>query len=233
MRTVGIIGGMGPETTAEFYLHVVFKVFSKNKAQRPPILIWNIPLKYDVEQNFIESGKGIQKYLPHLVTAAKNLEKGGADFIVIPCNSVHVFIDRIRKEVKIPVLSIVDETKAFLKNKKFKNIGVLATTSTINQKLYEGIMNSLGVKIVKPNEADQARLGKIINRLVTKRYADREKAQLLKIIWAFGKKNIDALALACTDLQLVINPKEMPVRVFDTMELLVDATVREVLRKRN
>src|SRR3989338_4094567 len=127
MRTVGIIGGMGPETTARFYLEVIFKCYKKNKRQRPPILLWNTPLEYRIEEDLIKHAKGSERYVPYLIEAAKNLEKGGADFLVIPCNSVHIFIEKIRNEVKIPVLSIVEETEKFLRKKKSKQIGLLAT----------------------------------------------------------------------------------------------------------
>jgi len=122
MKTVGIIGGLGPETTSEFYLEVVFGCYEQNKGARPPILIWNIPLNYEIEQNFLKNATGEEKYLPYLIAAAKKLEKGGADFIVMPCNSMHIFINEIRRAVKIPVLSIVEETAKFLKAKKIKRI---------------------------------------------------------------------------------------------------------------
>ncbi len=230
MKTVGIIGGMGPETTAKFYLDVIFKAYKKNKSQRPSIIIWNIPLKYKIEKELIEKAKGEEKYLPYLVKAAKNLEKGGADFIVIPCNTVHVFIEQIKKEVKIPVLSILEETEKFFKNKNFKKIGLLATELSVRQKLYGNTFENSGITLVKPDKFEQKRLGKIINKLVTTKYAEKEKSGIFKIIWNLGKKDCDAIILACTDLQLAIKPKDMPMPVYDTMDLLVDATVRELMK---
>lgn len=230
MKTVGIIGGMGPETTARFYLDVIFKSFQKDKSQRPSILIWNVPLKYQIEKELIEKATGEEKYLPYLIEAAKNLESGGADFLVIPCNTVHIFINEIRRSVKIPVLSILEETENFLKTKRFKRIGLLATRLSLRQKLYEKSIENLGIEVIKPSENDQSRIGRIITRLVTMRYAKHEKTALLKIILKLVKQDTDAIILACTDLQLVIKPKEMPLPVFDTMDLLVDATVREILK---
>ncbi len=230
MKTAGIIGGMGPETTAKFYMDVIFKSYQKNKKQRPPILVWNVPLKYKIEEELIKKAKGGEKYLPYLKEAAKNLESGGADFIVIPCNTVHAFIEEIRKEVSIPVLSILEETERFLRKKKFRKAGLLATTLSLRQKLYDKPLEAAGIELVRPDEADQRRLGELISRLVTTKYAEKEKTKLLKIIWNLGKKDVDTIILACTDLQLVIKPREMPIPVYDTMDLLVDATVRELLK---
>ena len=136
MKTAGIIGGLGPETTSKFYIEVIFKCFEKDKLNRPPILIWNVPLPYDIEERFITKAEGEEEYIPFLINAAKRLEAGGADFIVIPCNSVHIFIDEVKKAVSIPVLSIVEETVNFLKEKQIKEVGILATSATLQNRLY-------------------------------------------------------------------------------------------------
>ncbi len=124
MKTVGIIGGLGPETTAEFYLDIIFSCQKKNKTQRPPIIISSVPLKFKIEQDLIMKNKGAKRYIPFLTKEAKRLEKSGADFLVMPCNSLHVFINEIRQAVKIPVLSIIEETIKFLKKNKLKRVGI-------------------------------------------------------------------------------------------------------------
>ncbi len=163
MRTVGIIGGLGPETTSEFYLEIIFGCYEKDKASRPPVLIWNVPLKYEIEADLLMKAAGEERYIPYLIDAAKRLEKGGADFLVMPCNSLHIFIEEIRKSVKIPVLSIVEETAKFLKSKKISRTGVLATSSTLKRKMYEIALDKEGIKQVVPNEFDQIKIGKMIN----------------------------------------------------------------------
>jgi aspartate racemase len=137
MKTVGIIGGLGPETTAKFYLEIINSCYKQNQDKRPPILMWSIPLSYTIEQDLITKSVGEERYLPYLKEAAKRLENGGAEFLVIPCNSVHIFIDEVRKSVKIPVLSIVEETINFLKQKNINEVGLLATSTTIKHNLYQ------------------------------------------------------------------------------------------------
>src|SRR3989344_4851828 len=147
MKTAGIIGGLGPETTAEFYLQTILSAFKRNKKSRPPILIWNVPLEYQIEEDLLTKAEGEERYLPYLIDAAKRLEAGRADFIVIPCNSVHIFIDQIRNSVNIPVLSIVEETSNFLKEKNINKIGLLATLSTIEKRLYQKPLENLGIGV--------------------------------------------------------------------------------------
>lgn len=228
MNTVGIIGGLGPETTANFYLEVVFSCYEVTKEARPPMLIWNVPLPYKVEEEFITKSTGEEQYLPFLIDAAKRLEQGGADFIVIPCNSVHIFIDEVRECISIPVLSIIDETIDFLKEKQIEEAGILATSATIGKKLYEEKLLLNNIKVSIPNKSDQEIMGNIINNLVHSRQNTHDKEELLKIIDTFSQQGIKTLLLACTDLQLLV-PNHPKMDVYDTMRILVNATVKKIL----
>ena len=229
MRTVGIIGGLGPETTSRFYLEVIFSCFEKDKVNRPPMLVWNVPVPYEIEEKFITKSEGIQNYLPFLTDAAQRLEKGGADFIVIPCNSVHLLIDEVRKSVNIPVLSIVEETVDFLKQQNVSKVGLLATSTTIRKKLYADILHKNDISVINPDDADQNQMGKIINHLVHSKQNDDDKKRLLSITQKLANKGVKIVLLACTDLQL-ITPQISNVEILDTMLILVQATVKEVLK---
>lgn len=228
MKTVGIIGGLGPETTAEFYLEIIFGCYQKNKNNRPPILIWNVPLKYQIEEEILEKAVGEERCTPYLIEAAKRLENGGADFLVMPCNSLHVFIEEIRKSVKIPVLSIVEETAKFLKKKRISKVGILATSSSLKHGLYGSVLEKEGIRYVLPDGFDQAKIGKMINNIVLNRHANRDRKELLRIIDKFENMGVKEVILACTDLQLLI-PHHPKLRIYDTMKIFADATVNEIL----
>ncbi len=228
MKTVGVIGGLGPETTAEFYLELIFSSFEKNKIQRPPILIWNVPLAYEIEDDLLTKAEGEERYIPYLVEAAQKLETAGVDFLVMPCNSLHIFISEIRQSVKIPVLGIVEETARFLKTQGITKVGILATSTTINRKLYEGVLLHNGIDQINPDGFQQAKIGKMIKNLVMSRHDNKDREQLLKIIDSFSKKGVKDVILACTDLQLLI-PKHNEINIYDTMKIFADATVEKIL----
>jgi len=229
MKTVGIIGGLGPETTSEFYLDLIFSCQKKDRTHRPSILIASIPLPYQIEEDLIMNNKGSERYIPFLITEAKRLEKAGANFIVMPCNSLHVFIEEIRKAVKIPVLSIIEETVKFLKKNKFKKVGIVSTSATIQNKLYETAFEGAGITYVTPDEFQQAKMGKFILNLVNGMQNNKDREELIKIISNFKNKDIDCVVLACTDLQLLI-PKHPTLKIFDTMKIFVDTTVDKLLK---
>lgn len=229
MKTVGIIGGLGPETTSEFYLELVYSCRDFNRIKRPQILICSVPLPYDVEKDAIAKGLGEERCLPYLLSAAKTLEKAGSDFLVMPCNSLHTFITEIRKSVEIPVLSIVEETTLFLENKKISKVGVISTAITRKKMLYENSFTKNRIKQVIPDDFQQAKIGKIIYNLVSNRHSNRDREELIRVIDSFFEKKVKHVILACTDLQLLIphNPK---LKIYDTMKILAEATIREITK---
>ncbi len=227
MKTVGIIGGLGPETTSEFYLELIFSCKKLNKKSYPPILINSIALPFDVEKDAIADGIGEGRCLPYLIDAARNLENAGAGFLVLPCNSLHKFIKEVRKAVKIPVLSILEETTKFLKEQNIKKVGIIATPITIKNKLYEKPFYRSNITSIIPDSLQQAKIGKLIVNLVSNRHDNKDREMLLKIIEDFGKKKVKNIILACTDLQLLI-PKHSSIKIYDTMKILVDATVKYI-----
>lgn len=227
MKTVGIIGGLGPETTSKFYLEIIFSCQKLNKSNRPPIIISSVPLPYALEKDAIVNNSNLRKFLPYLIAEAKRLEKAGADFIVMPCNSLHLFIDDIRKSVNIPVLSIIEKTAEFLQKKSFDNVGIISTAITAQHKLYEKELSRKDVLYSSPNENDQVKLNQIVYKLVVGEKDESMRKKLLDIMYKFDKS--DCVVLACTDLQL-LNPVLQNMDVFDTMKILADATVEEILK---
>ena len=229
MKTVGIIGGLGPETTSEFYLELIFSCQKLNRVNRPPILIYSVPLPYDIEEDAIARGKGEERCVPFISEAAKKLEKAGADFLVMPCNSLHAFIEDIRSVVKIPVLSIVEETTKFLKKENISEVGIISTSITLNKKSYENSFMANGIKQITPDDFQQAKIGKIIHNLVSNRHDNKDREELIKVINDFETKGIDHVILACTDLQLLI-PHHPRLKIYDTMKIFAEATVQEILK---
>lgn len=228
MKSVGIIGGLGPETTAEFYLEVIFGCQKLNGVQRPSIIISSVPLRYEIENDLIATNSGKERYIPYLTDSARQLEKAGVDFIVMPCNSLHVFIDEIRNSISIPVLSIVEETIAYLDSKGYKNIGLISTSATVQNKVYENALFASGITHITPNGLQKAKMDKIIQRLVAGQHLNNDREEIHDVVREFVDQKVDAIALACTDLQLLL-PKSEQVEIFDTMKVLADAAAREIL----
>jgi aspartate racemase len=230
MKSVGVIGGLGPETTAEFYLQVVFGCQKLDQQQRPLILISNVPLPLEIERDLIERNAGKERYIPFLTTEAQRLERAGADFLVMPCNSLHVFIDELRQAVKIPVLSIVEATAQFVADHHYRQIGLISTSATVENRVYEDVFERAKLNFIVPNGLQRAEMNKIIQNLVSGIHLNSDREKILAVIADLKRQGADAIALACTDLQLLL-PDDGEVPVFDTMQVLADATVAELLSR--
>jgi aspartate racemase len=228
MKSVGVIGGLGPETTAEFYLEVIFQCQKINHEQRPSIVIGSVPLLFEIERDLIASNTGKERYIPFLVEEARRLEKAGVDFLVMPCNSLHVFIDEIRGAVSIPVLSIVEETINYLKHMNYNKVGLISTSATVANNVYETKFSESGISYVAPNDLQRAKMDKIIQRLIEGRHLNDDRKLILETVDDLATQAVDCVALACTDLQLLV-PSGAKVPIFDTMKVLAEATVRTIL----
>ena len=228
MKSVGIIGGLGPETTAEFYLEVVFNCQKINKDQRPLVVISSVPLLFEIERDLIATNTGKERYIPFLIEEAVRLEKSGVDFLVMPCNSLHVFIEEIRNAVSIPVLSIVDETIRYMQEYEFKKVGLISTSATVKNSVYENELRKHQIDFVVPNNLEKAKMDKIIQRLIDGQQLNSDREEIIETAHHLAGSGVDCIALACTDLQLLL-PNSDKVPIFDTMKVLANATVREIL----
>ncbi len=228
MKSVGVIGGLGPETTAEFYLETTFGCLKRGQTERPLIVIASVPLKLEIERDLIASNTGKERYIPFLTTEAQRLESSGVDFLVMPCNSLHVFINELRHSVTIPVLSIVEETVKYIKENNFSKVGLISTSATVANKVYEDAFIHNDIEFVVPNDLQRAQMDKIIQRLINGEHLNKDREIIIGVIKDLKDQGVDSVALACTDLQLLI-PSDDDVPVFDTMKLLSQSTVDMII----
>lgn len=146
-KTIGIIGGMGPEATADIFTKIINLTPAEQDSDHIHILIDNNPQIPSRVQAILHNG---ESPIPELIRMAKSLEKSGADFLIIPCNTASYYINDIRKSVTIPVISIVEETSKYI----FKNftqhnvIGLLGTEMTVRLGLYQKELIKNGINLI-------------------------------------------------------------------------------------
>jgi len=229
MKTLGILGGVGPQTTSRIYLSII-DLFKKNKEDKyPSILIYNLPFPFIIEKEAIIEGISSCKMLPYLIEGAKILEKGGADFGILPCNTLHKYIKEIREAVKIPFLDIVDETVLQLKSIKIDSVGILATETTVNDKLYDSILRNNKINFLYPERGEQDDINKIIIELLNNKKNKHQKKRIMDVCLSLQKRGAKSILLACTDLQIITSDMGISIPIIDTTELLIKASVRELL----
>lgn len=234
MKTAGIIGGMGPGTTADFYTDINRMSVEQGRPKRPSLLIHNVPLNYEVEDTMLRTQVGLEMYVPLLIESAQRLERGGADFLVVPCNTVHELYDEFAGSVDIPTLHIIDETSERLSANSIGNVALLATGQTINSLMYQDSLEGLGINFTVPNPEIQARLDKIVagfvgfesaNGAVEGGQSDSEWIHNLVLDYV---DNIGAVVLGCTDFHALVADVVDGTTVVDSMHTLAEATVKKI-----
>lgn len=208
MKAIGILGGMGPEATAELYLRIV-RIFqqdygAKYDADFPEMIIVNLPIPDVVDRE----EEGVKEML---IDAVKRMQDACAKFIVIPCNTVSLFIADMKKEVRIPILNIVEETLKEVKGR----VGLIATEMTIRNKLYGEVIT-----------CDEVVTDIILNIMAGKKTGeDRDK--LLRMIEKLKGLGAEKVILGCTELPLLLTDDDC----IDTIDVLARAVVRESVGK--
>ncbi len=223
-KIIGIIGGMGPESTTEFYLDLI-RMSREEVSAYPSIVTDSLPIDFGIEEKFIKGQGGKEEYLRLLTEAIRRLEKVNVDFIVIPCNTVHIFIDILRTLTKIPIISITEETARLCSNKGLKRVGVLATKLTMENRLYEKEFDRMEIRTIKIDENEQAELSDIIHKTVIEKISAGEEKRFENLIEKLKTKGSDAIVLGCTELQLLIK-KDFGIEIIDSMYTLVKSTFR-------
>lgn len=223
MKTIGIIGGFGPESTAEFYISIVNKNRESGRCH-PNIIIHNVPVPFYLERDMIRDGKDLEKYLP-LLLESLDFMRDKADILALPCNTLHVFIDELRKASSVPVLSIIDETAKEIASKRLKKVGLLATTKTIESGLLELKLRSIGIATIRPDRKSQLKISEIIFSILTGEQI--AKKDLLDMIRKLELQGAEAVVLGCTDLQLILKQNTCTLPLIDTMEILASSVIRE------
>ena len=230
MKTLGMLGGVGPETTAKVYLSVIERVRHSGTETYPPIVIYNLPFPFAVEREAIIEGRNADKMVPYLVEGAKRLERSGADFGVLPCNTLHKFIEDIRGSVAIPFLSIIEETVEALRARGIGSAGILGTATTVKEDLYGKALRQSGIKSIYPNAEEQSDVNALIVSLLQGAGGGQSSDILRSVSDSLVRRGAESVLLACTDLQLAATGLASDVPVVDTTEVLIEACAREILR---
>ena len=220
-QTMGVLGGMGPEATLSFYSRVIKRcqenLGSKYSEDFPHIII-NSTQNPDgkIWKNFDES-----KLKKSLFDNCILLENAGVDFIVMPCNSVHFFIDFIRSATKVKVVSIVEETAKEIKTSGVHKVLLLSTGFTSKNKVYDLKLVEYNIDFIKPSDREQTEIEDIIIEVAGGNVTPSLKQRLVAIIEKYRVTDqISGVVLGCTEIPLVLQSGSLDIPIFDTLDIL-------------
>ena len=223
MKTIGIIGGMGPLATVHLFERIVLRTKAQKDQDHIRVLIdsnTNIP---DRTKAIIGDGEDPVK---ELVNSAKILEKGGADFLIMPCNTAHYFIDEIKKSVNIPFLNMPEETVKYTYDKYGKDtvVGIMATDGTIKSKIYENYYSKLGIKTVVPVKT-QERIMEFIYDVIKKGNYNAGTDLLFECANELKELGATTFLLGCTELSSAQYLYKFEGNFINPMEVLTERSI--------
>src|SRR3989338_9659407 len=230
-KTIGILGGMGPEASANLYSKMIkytqHEYGAVQDSDYPPIIIYSMPLL-----GFDETGIVDQDSVKmQLIEGVRKLENAGCDLIIIGCNTVHIFFDEMQAAVNIPILNIVEETKKKVVDFGCKKVGLFASESTSKTKLYQKRFAESGIEVVSPDEKQQQILNKVIEHVMGGNQKNDDVIALKDIARDYVRKGAEAVVMGCTEIPLAINQSHTDTKLFDTIEIIVQSAVNFSLKK--
>ncbi|MHA2797144.1 aspartate/glutamate racemase family protein [Vibrio harveyi] len=229
MKTIGLIGGMSWESTANYYQIINREV----KARLGGLHSGKVCL-YSVDFAEIETLQHQGRWDDTaiiLAQAAKSVEAGGADFILICTNTMHKVADQIQQAVNVPLVHIADATAEQLVVDGIKKVGLLGTRFTMEQDFYkQRLIDKFGVDVVVPSSDDQTIAHDVIyNELCKGEVRDDSRQHYLTIIEKLVEQGAEAVILGCTEIAMLVEPQHTDVKLYDTTEIHAKAAVEKAL----
>jgi len=229
MKIPGIIGGVGPESTIQYYRTIV-ALYRERKpdGSYPQLIINSINLKTGMDFMAANDFAGA---VAHLLHEIERLALAGADFGLIAANTPHMVFDDIAPQSPIPLISIVEATCEAAKGMKLKRLGLFGTRFTMQGDFYPTVFTREGIELIVPQPDDQAYIDdKYMNELVLGKFLPETSAGLLTIVDRLKEKHdIDGVILAGTELPLILRaPEHRGIPLLDTMKIHAHAAVAEM-----
>ena len=223
MKTIGIMGGMGPMATVDLMKKIILATEAGCDQEHIPMLVYNNPQIPDRTAAIM--GKGPSPASAMLETARK-LEQGGADFIIIACNTAHYFLPEILPQLSIPVISIMEATVTGAKRRGLNTVGLLATSGTVSTGLYQKELEKQGLRYILPEEERQHIVDDMIYEGVKAGRKDYDTAQARQLMADMIKLGAEGFILGCTEVPLAVAMYGLQGNFIDSTQELAMAAIR-------
>jgi aspartate racemase len=230
MKKVGLIGGVGPESSIEYY-RLIIKRFQDRLSTKdyPEIVINSVNMTEMLGYVF---NSQFDKLVDFLADKVKTLENAGVEYVAIASNTPHIVFDKLADKVGIPLISIVEETCKVVNLEKIQRVGLLGTKSTMTSGFYNKVAQKYGIEIVIPTTENQDFIHhKYMSELVFNTILPQTKEKLIQIIQDLKEKeSIEGLILGGTELPLIINQSDFEdIKILDTTKIHVESIVTKMI----
>jgi aspartate racemase len=231
MKTIGLIGGMSWESSLEYYRIVnetVKQVLGGLHSAKCVMLSVDFA-EIEILQHEGRWGEAAQQ----LTTAGQNLEKAGADFVLLCTNTMHKLADEIQANLSVPFLHIADATARKIAAAGIQKVGLLGTRFTMEEDFYKGrLVNNHSLTVLIPEEQERESIHRVIyDELVLGEINPESKAEYVQIMDRLVQSGAEGIILGCTEIGLLVHQEDSPVPLFDTTRIHAEAAVEYALEE--
>ncbi|GAA0654768.1 aspartate/glutamate racemase family protein [Kitasatospora atroaurantiaca] len=228
MKTIGLLGGMSWESTAEYYR--LLNELTRDRLgglHSAKCVLYSVDFaeieRLQVEGRWAEAGEV-------LASAAKALEAAGAELLLICTNTMHKVAGQVEAAVQVPLLHLADTTAAAVRAAGLRRVGLLGTAFTMEQDFYRGRLAGHGLEVLVPDQDGRAVVHRIIyDELCRGVIREESRAAYRAVIDELVARGAEGVVLGCTEIELLIGPEHSPVPVFATTRLHAEAAVAAAL----
>ena len=229
-KRIGILGGMSPESTIEYYQYIT-RTYTERYGDYayPEVLLYSVSFQSYVDWpeqdrwDLVAQGLG---------QAGRSLEAAGADFLVIATNTMHLVVDQVRASVGIPVLSLLDVVGEAILSKGMGTVGLLGTRFTMERGFYQDALTGRGIRVLVPDDAERAYVNRVIyHELVAGQILDESRAGYVDIIAGLARRGAEGVILGCTEIPLLVREGDVDLPLFDTTVLHAEAALEYALHR--
>jgi aspartate racemase len=224
-RTIGILGGMSPESTVAYYQYITHTYTQEfGDYGYPQILIYSVSFQPYVD--WPQEGRW-DLVAEGLSQAAQALEAAGADVILIATNTMHFVFDEVAADVNVPMLSLLDAVADAIQGRGMQTVGLLGTAFTMEKTFYQEALAERGIEVLVPNAEDRKRVNDVIyDELVAGEILDASHETFVRIIDDLAQRGAEGVILGCTEIPLLVTAERAGVPLFDTTTIHADAALR-------
>ena len=230
MKTLGLIGGTGPESTIDYYRLLTAQYREKADGASPPVIINSVDLKRMIA--WMNAGE-LDKVTDYLAGEFEKLQRAGVDFAALTANTAHIVFDELQQRTTLPLISIVEATCDRAQSLGFKSVGLFGTRYTMQAPFYPKVFSRTDVKLVTPTEEEQNYIHeKYFGELLKDVFLPETRAQFLAIADEMkARDGVEAVILGGTEIPLLLRTEEHNgVQLLDTTRIHVDRLIAEMLK---
>jgi aspartate racemase len=230
MKTIGLLGGMSWESTAEYYRIINQEVNKRlGKLHSAKIVLNSVDFEPIEQLQHKEDWDSTAKILSN---TAQDIESANADFLVICTNTMHKVAPQIKKNISIPILHIADATAKVLLQDNIKKVGLLGTAFTMEQEFYKQKLQEFGLEVIVPNKEDRKVIHSIIYEELCLGVIKKDsKEKYLNIIEKLTQDNAQGIILGCTEIGMLICQEDIDAKIYDTTYIHAIEAVNEALKE--